>query len=531
MTTTLPRPRLREPDTGECRRVLAVLLLSVFLLSATVSLANVAVPTTAADLDASLTQMMWVVNGYLLAFAALLPLAGRLGDHLGPRRALAIGLLLVAAASAVCALAPNPSTLVAARALQGIGAALVTPQTLTILTRTFPPERRGRALGAWGMVAGLAVATGPALGGLITEHLDWRWVYGGIGLWAAAALACTPLLPRLPSARTAGLDLTGAVLLAALLAAAVHLLLEGVPEPLRRLLGPAALPAALAVLAALTAAVALQQRRRQSRDPLVPFAVLRAHQFLLMAVTTGALSCAVAGMVLVTVVQLRTVAGLGPTQAGLLIALGPAVSVPFAVLSGRLTDRHGGRGPILAGLGSMSAGLFALSGGIAAGPHWALLLPGLVVFGVGMGVVFAPPTVLAMAHVPQSLTGAAAGAMSTLRILGFAVGSAAVSAVLQAGLANADANADLAQTLQPTDDPALREGIAAATSSALLLPALLLAALAVGCLYGTGESSRRIRARNRSAGPIGAPGATDGIQAPKRVRRRGGLREGAGRHH
>lgn len=455
-------------------------MVAISVLSGSVTVANVTLPAITADFDSALSVAWWTVYGYLLAFAALLPPAGRLGDRFGPVRTLQAGLIVFAAASIVCALAPDVLVLVTARVAQGAGAALATPQAMTVLTRTFPPQCRGRAFGALGVVAGLAVAVSPVLGGAAVDYVGWRWMYALTGLAVLVAVVLATRLPALRPPNRPRLDLAGAALLGGSLLVGVYLLLEGVPDPLREHAGPFAFPLAVTLPALLF--LCFVQTQRRVREPLLPGAVLRAAHFSLMALTTAALSCAVTGMVLLTAVQLQTAASLSAVQAGLVIAVAPAVSLPFASLSGRWTDRHGGRGPLLTGLALMALGLGCLPAALHVGSDWRLLLPGLIVFGVGMGVVFAPPGVLAMAKMPSELVGAASGAMSTLRILGSTTGTAATGAVLQLGLSRLPETQRLAaETLSPAVGLAAGEGVSHAVAAAFLLPVGALIAAFLGC--------------------------------------------------
>src|SRR6195256_6941086 len=157
--------------------VLVFLSLGFFMILLDTTIVNIAIPAVVSGLNSSLDQILWVVNAYLLAYAVLLITAGRLGDFFGPRRLFALGLAIFTVASALCGLAQDGNQLIAARILQGIGGAILTPQTLSIITVIFPPERRGAAFGVWGAVAGVATVAGPTLGGLIVTNWDWRWMF------------------------------------------------------------------------------------------------------------------------------------------------------------------------------------------------------------------------------------------------------------------------------------------------------------------------------------------------------------------
>ncbi|GLZ78867.1 hypothetical protein Afil01_36740 [Actinorhabdospora filicis] len=390
------------------RTTLAVLLTGVFILGANTTLAAVALPAIATDLHLTGSTQMWIVNAHLIAFTAVLPAAGRLGDHRSPKRLLTTGLALFTLTATAAALAPGGTWLITARVLQGAAAALATPQALTILARTHPAARRGRAFGVWGAVAGLAVAAGPSLGGAAIGAAGWRAAFAGLAATAAlAALLGALLLPATP------------------------------PPPVT--------PRAKGVARML----------------------LRTPGFVLMAAVSAALSTAVAAMVLLTTGHLQAADGLSPATAGALVAIGPAVSVPFAPLSGRLTDRRGPLPPLLAGLALMIAGLAGLATGLGSTP---MTIASIAVFGVGMGVVFAPPGTLAFALVPAGAAGAAGGALTTLRTLGSTLGAVTVSTLLTRTLPGGVLAAD------PEHTPAISAAVRAAF--AVPLAALVLAGLA-----------------------------------------------------
>src|SRR5690242_21801417 len=208
--------------------VLLVLTTGFFMIMLDTTIVNVAIPAMSAGLNTTLDQILWVINAYVLVYAVLLITAGRLGDLYGQRTLFAIGLLVFTVASALCGLAQNAEQLIAARVLQGVGGALLTPQTLAILTSIFPPERRGAAFGIWGGIAGLATIAGPVVGGLIVTYLNWRWVfYVNVPVGVTAFVLTFLIVPDLRPGRVSGVEPVGVLLTSAGLFAITFALIEG----------------------------------------------------------------------------------------------------------------------------------------------------------------------------------------------------------------------------------------------------------------------------------------------------------------
>src|SRR6266581_1440555 len=190
--------------------VLLVLTSGFFMIMLDTTIVNVAIPSMSTALSTTLDQIIWVLNAYVLVYAVLLITAGRLGDLYGQRNLFAIGLFIFTIASALCGVAQNPEQLIAARVLQGVGGALLTPQTLAILTTIFPPERRGAAFGIWGAIAGIAAVTGPTLGGFLVTSFSWRWIFFvNVPIGAAALVATFLLVPDIRPHRRQSLDVVG----------------------------------------------------------------------------------------------------------------------------------------------------------------------------------------------------------------------------------------------------------------------------------------------------------------------------------
>ncbi|MFI6447707.1 MFS transporter [Kitasatospora sp. NPDC050543] len=398
---------------------------------------NVAVPSLGEGLHAGVDQVLWMINAYLLSYAVLLVTGGRLGDLFGPRRIFLVGLAVFVASSALCGFAQTPGQAIAARVFQGVGGALQTPQAMAIITRIFPAERRGSAMGVWGSFAGIVAAAGPTLGGFLISWLGWRGIfYINIPIGLIGSVLVLTFVPPLEASRKHRIDVLGSVLLSIAMFCVVYGLIEGESHHWGTLWGPLSVPLLIALGGAVLGVFLLVERGRQGRDPLVPFPILRNRNFTVMAVVVGALPCGLGGMLLLTPLYLQQVHGFSAFRAGLLIAAAPLVSIFVAPYSGRLCDRFGGKYVMVAGLTLFGTGLGLLAALIRADAGWYVLLPGLAVVGLGMGVAFAPAGVVAFEKIEPEMSGAASGLFNTTRLCGSLLGSAAVGALLQARLAH-----------------------------------------------------------------------------------------------
>lgn len=332
-------------------------------------------------------------------------------------------------ASAACGLATGPATLIAARAVQGLGAALLTPQTMALIVTTFPAERRGAALGVWGSVAGVATLSGPTLGGLLVSTAGWRWVFFlnvPIGL---LVLAMTFLLiPDVRTSRAGRLDLPGVLLSTAALTCLTFALMEGDRYSWNAWIWTLGATGLL-----LGAAFLRHQGRRQNADPLVPFALFRDRGFAVMTALIGAIGGALVAAVLPLSLYLQQDLGLSAVRAGLALAPSPLVSLLVSPFAGRLSDRIGGRRVLLAGLLSYTLGLAATALLTTPAAHAATFVLPLMLMGLGTGCVVAPLSSEAMRNVPPPLAGAASGINNTVRQLGSVLGTAAATALMAVG--------------------------------------------------------------------------------------------------
>jgi EmrB/QacA subfamily drug resistance transporter len=390
-------------DSSQGRWVLAAAVLGsgVVLLDSTV--VNVALPALGRDLDADFAGLQWVVNGYLLSLAALILLGGSLGDRFGRRRVFVLGTLWFGVASLLCGLAPDVRTLVAARVLQGVGGALLTPGSLALLQASFAPSGRGRAIGAWSGLGSVAAALGPFLGGLVVE-LSWRWVFLlNVPLCAAVVAVSLRHVPESSDPDAArSVDVAGAVLGALGLAGVTYALIA---------FGEDARPLLVAVtggggLALLVAFVLVERRLR---EPLLPPGIFASRQFTAVNLVTFAVYGALAGFFLLLVVHLQVVGGYSPLAAG--TALVP-VTLIMAGLSGRsgaLAARRGPRLQMAAGPLAMAVATLLLSR-VGSGATYVLdVLPGVVLFGLGLAATVAPLTTTVLAAAPDRHAGLASG--------------------------------------------------------------------------------------------------------------------------
>jgi EmrB/QacA subfamily drug resistance transporter len=418
--------------------VLVVISLGFFMTLLDLTIVNIAIPNMITKLHASFDDVLWVINAYALVLAVLVITGGRLGDLIGPRAMFAAGVGMFTAASAACGLAPSPGWLIAFRAVQGLGAAMLMPQTLAIITMIFPPERRGAAFGIWGAVAGVATIAGPTLGGLLITAFDWRWIfYVNLPIGVAVLALTGVLIPSLHPGRKHRMDYLGVVLASAALLAICYGLVEGQTYNWGKITSFISIPLVLGAGVVLLAAFLVVQWLQQNREPLVPFAVFKDRNFALMNFVSGTLVIGMMGIFLPFTIYLQSVLGFSALKAGLTMAPSSLISVFIAPVAGRWTDRIGGKYILITGLTLFAAGMGWMFVIARTTSHWEIFLPALLVAGVGMGCTFAPLTTTAMRNVDPRLAGAASGVLNTVRQVGTVIGTAAVGALLQNRLVSA----------------------------------------------------------------------------------------------
>ncbi|MFT7597132.1 MAG: EmrB/QacA subfamily drug resistance transporter [Acidimicrobiales bacterium] len=385
------------------RVVIATTVLGSAVAMLTATVVNVALPTLATDLSASSAQQQWVLNAYTLTLASLILVGGSLGDRYGRVHVYRIGVVFFGLASLACAVAPTIGWLIAARLLQGIGGALLTPGSLAIIEATLATDDRAAGVGRWSGLGGVASASGPLLGGLLIDVAGWRWIF----------LLNLPLVVlvlffsrRVPESSAVGaidrrLDLGGAVLSTALLGSLSFAFIEG-GSGFGRLVG-------VALALSVSSALALWAVERSHPNPLFPLALLRSRRFVVANIITIVLYGGMAVVFFLLSVNLQVVGGYSALQAGASLLPVTVLMLLFSARGGRLAGRIGPRLPLTIGPLLIAAGMLLLTR-VGAEPSWFTeILPAVLVFGVGLTLTVAPVTSTALGAVPDDQAGTASG--------------------------------------------------------------------------------------------------------------------------
>lgn len=416
--------------------VLLVLCLGFFMILLDTTIVNIAIPSIIDGLHASLDSILWVLNAYILVYAVLLITAGRLGDIFGQRNLFAIGLVIFTLASAGCGLAQNPGELILGRVIQGVGGALLTPQTLAILTSIFPPERRGAAFGIWGAVAGVAAVAGPTLGGFLVSKISWQSIfYVNVPIGAVALLLTFLVVPDVRPGRRHRLDLLGVALASSGLFGVVFGLIEGQRYQWGTLWGPINVAEVLAAGVILFLLFILWEKV-QKGEPLVPLSIFSNRNFSVMNWISVVMAFGMLGLFFPITIYFQSVLGFSALKAGLTVAPMSGTSMLVAPWAGRLVDRIGGKYILMTGLTCFAAGMGTVAWVAAVSSSWWNFTGPLVLAGFGMGCIFAPLATMAMRDITPQMAGAASGILNTTRQVGAAMGTSLVGAVLQNRLAD-----------------------------------------------------------------------------------------------
>jgi len=414
---------------------LVITSLALFMVSLDNLVVTTALPVIRQELHASMGQLEWTVNAYTLAFAVLLLTGAALGDRFGRRRLFSLGLLLFTAASAASAVATGPSMLDATRALQGVAAAIVAPLTLTILSASVPPERRGLALGIWGGVGGLAVAVGPLVGGAVVSGLSWQWIFW---LNVPLGLVLAPLARlRLSESRgpDAALDLPGLGLASAGLLGIVWALVRGNAH------GWTSAGVLLPMIAGALLLVAFVAWERRAASPMLPMRLFGNRTFALANLASLLMFFGMFGSVFLLVQFFQTVQAYSPLQSGLRILPWTAMPMLVAPLAGALSDRVGGHRLMAAGLALQGTGLLWIAAVSSPTTPYAALVAPFVLSGLGMGLFFAPVANVVLSSVRREHEGKASGANNAIRELGGVLGVAVLASIFARVGGYADAHA------------------------------------------------------------------------------------------
>jgi EmrB/QacA subfamily drug resistance transporter len=440
-------------------------------------------------LAVTVDDLLWSVNSYSLVVSALLISMGRLGDIIGQRKVFLIGIGVFTVASIGVGLSNTTTTLIAFRAMQGVGTAMLLPQNLAIIVQIVPAERRGTTLGVLGTIAGFAAISGPAFGGLLTTVMGWRWIFF---INVPIALIVLPLawiyLPKVKPSKVASVDFIGTALISTALVSLTYFLME-----VRQQGWTPIIVTTLLAFAVSGIAFVAHQRAKQGRDPLIPFDVFRSPGFLPMNLVIASSSISIIGLVVIISIFLQWGQGYSAFYAGLSVVPASFVSMLLATWAGRLSDRYPGRGLIFVGLAVSSVGivLLIITMQWSSGSHpeitdfysmpsdFLYYFPAMILIGTGNALTITPTNNIAMREVHPDLAGAASGIFNTVRQMGI------VGAVTFAGIA---IDIALGRPLDPElqSDP---DVIARAMPQAMWVAA---AAMIVGALCCLTYRSRRM---------------------------------------
>ena len=420
------RARLFTDDNRKWWTLVAVSF-GLFMIMLDNTVVNVALPSIRSDLGISVSELEWVVNAYALTFGVLLLTGGKLADLLGRRRMFITGLVIFTAASLWCGLAGGAGSLIAARSVQGVGAALMNPATLSIITATFPPRLRGTAIGIWAGVSALSLAIGPLVGGILTERVGWSWIFFvNIPVGVVAILAARVFIDESKdTSREQRLDLPGLITSAVGLFALIYALIEtnSYAWSSTRVIGLLAL-----AVVALAAFVILESRQRL---PMLDLSLFRNPTFSGANATMGLVGVAMFGTFFFNSIFIQNVLGYSAIQTGASFLPMTVLIMLIAPIAGRLTDRVGPRWLMGTGM-TLLAGSLLLFGTLDEHSSFWHILPGLLVGGVGMAITMAPTMTAAMGSVPVDKAGVGSAVINSMRQVGGALGIAVMGTVVAA---------------------------------------------------------------------------------------------------
>jgi EmrB/QacA subfamily drug resistance transporter len=389
--------------TAAGRWVVAATVLGSCMASIDATVVGIALPTIGRDFHAPIGTLQWVVTGYSLTLGAFLLLGGSLGDHYGRRKIYLIGVTWFAASSAACALTPGTTPLIAARVLQGVGAALLTPGSLAILQASFVPDDRAPAIGAWSGLGGVAGAVGPLLGGYLIAVGSWRWIFViNVPIGVFVMLLSMRHIPesRDPTART-GIDVSGALLTTVALAGVTYGLIEG---PSRGWTSPTVV---VALLVGGLMSTAFTFVERASQAPMLPLGIFRIRQFSITNAVTFVVYGALGGVLFLLPVQLQISDHYSPLESGVALMPLMLIMLLLSARSGRLAGRIGPRLQMSAGPMVVGTGLALLARTTTDASYISGVLPALLVFGLGLAITVAPLTATALGALPDEHSGLA----------------------------------------------------------------------------------------------------------------------------
>jgi EmrB/QacA subfamily drug resistance transporter len=418
------RARIFDPETRKWWTLGAVAF-GLFMIMLDNTVVNVALPAIQEDLGVGLSELEWIVTGYALTFAALMLTGGKLADLLGRRLIFVVGLAVFTVSSLACGLAGSGDVLIAARIVQGAGAALMNPATLSIITATFPPHQRGTAIGMWAGVSALALAIGPLVGGLLTQHASWHWIFFinvPIGLIAIAA-SFVLIDESRDTSEVQRLDLPGLLTSAIGLFSLTYGLIEG------NTYGWTSARIVIAFAVAVLALVTFILLERHQRTPMLDLSLFRNRTFAGANAVMLLVALAMFGVFFFVSLYMQNILGYSAVQAGAAFLPMTLLIVLIAPLAGRTSDRFGSRWLMGAGMTLLATQLFYFSRLGLHESYWTLL-PAMLIGGVGMASVMTPSAAAAMSGVPVDKAGVGSAVLNSARQIGGSVGIALIGAII-----------------------------------------------------------------------------------------------------
>lgn len=478
------------------------LVVGFFMILVDSTIVAVGTPALMMAFDADINAVLWVTSAYLLAYAVPLLITGRLGDRIGPKRVYLTGLVVFTVSSLWCGLsgelAGGIGMLIAARVAQGIGASMMTPQTMTVITRTFPPERRGGAMALWGAAAGVATLVGPILGGFLLDVLGWEWMFFiNVPVGLIGMLLAWRLVPALET-HARSFDWVGVTLSALGLLCGVFAIQEGHTYGWGTIRGLISIPLLLVLSVLLLGGFVWWQGRTRG-EPLVPLGLFRDRNFSVANVGITTVGFTITSMIFPFMLYAQTVRGLSATQAALLLAPQAVMSIVLAPLAGRLTDRLHPRVLAASGLFGLGVVTYLLARVMTATSSTAAVLAVALLMGVTNSFIWGPLSASATRNLPMALAGAGSGVYNTTRQVGSVLGSAAIAMLMEARLAAhlpgaAAAGGSMGSGGTGMMPEAIKIPFAQALSEAMLLPAAVIVVGGVAALFFERPRHQRPRA-------------------------------------
>ena len=448
---------------------LFALVIGFFMILVDLTIVTVATPTIVDKLDASINQVVWVSSAYMLAYAVPVLITGRLGDRFGSKYVYLIGLVIFTLASLWCGLTSTIGMLILARVVQGVGASMMTPQTMAIITRIFPPADRGKAMAVWGATAGVAMVVGPIAGGVLTDGLGWEWIFFvNVPVGVLAFVMALRLVPALPT-HEHKFDWLGV----ALSGVGLFLLAFGIQEGHAHHWAGWILAMIIGGVVMLGLFVLWQARNRQ--EPLVPLGLFKDRNFSVSNTAITAMGAVGASMGYPLMLWAQAVRGYDPTHAALLMVPMAVMSIVLAKTVGGLTDRLHPRQIMGFGFAASFVGMLTLALQLKPDANIALLCLSMVIIGVGNAFIWAPTAATATRNLPMHLAGAGAGVYNAARQVGSVMGSAAIAVIMDARIAAKLPGAAVHGEAGATkiSDPHVAALFSQAMSDALWLPVVL----------------------------------------------------------